>query len=96
MKKKVAIIGIVGLPAKYGGFETLVEYLTLYTNSFIDYSVFCSKKYYNIRLKEYNSSKLIYIPFNSNGLQSIFYDYFSILYSLFKTDILLILGFSMF
>lgn len=25
MNRKVAIIGIVGIPAKYGGFETLEE-----------------------------------------------------------------------
>lgn len=27
MKTKVAIIGTVGLPARYGGFETLTEHL---------------------------------------------------------------------
>ena len=27
-KKKLSIIGTVGIPAKYGGFETLTEYLT--------------------------------------------------------------------
>ena len=32
MTKKVAVIGTVGLPAKYGGFETLVEYITKYLN----------------------------------------------------------------
>ena len=28
MKKKLAIVGTVGIPAKYGGFETLTEYIT--------------------------------------------------------------------
>ena len=27
VKKKIAIIGTVGLPAKFGGFETLAEHL---------------------------------------------------------------------
>jgi FMN-dependent NADH-azoreductase len=31
--KKVAIIGSNGLPPKYGGFETLVHYLTLNLSS---------------------------------------------------------------
>ena len=26
-KKKISIIGTVGIPAKYGGFETLTEHL---------------------------------------------------------------------
>ncbi|EMK6856238.1 DUF1972 domain-containing protein, partial [Vibrio cholerae] len=31
--KKVAVIGTVGIPACYGGFETLVENLTKYSSS---------------------------------------------------------------
>ena len=31
--KKIAIVGTNGLPAKYGGFETLVEYLVKYLSS---------------------------------------------------------------
>ncbi len=27
-KDKIAIIGTAGIPSKYGGFETLAEYLT--------------------------------------------------------------------
>jgi hypothetical protein len=31
-ENNIAIIGTVGIPAKYGGFETLFEYLTLIGN----------------------------------------------------------------
>ena len=52
--KKVAVIGTVGVPAKYGGFETLVENLIgECCSEDVDYTVFCSGKAYPIRLKTY-------------------------------------------
>ena len=38
-KIKVSIIGTNGIPAKYGGFETLADYLSKYLNQ--DYDLFC-------------------------------------------------------
>ena len=44
---KVAIIGTVGVPAKYGGYETLVDNLIdKKINSEIQYIVYCSSKAY--------------------------------------------------
>ena len=45
--KQVAIVGIQGVPAKYGGFETLVENI-IGDNccSEVRYTVFCSGKDY--------------------------------------------------
>lgn len=44
---KVAIIGTVGVPANYGGFETLVEQLIEYNHSEdLQYAVYCSRKSY--------------------------------------------------
>lgn len=41
--KKVAVVGIQGLPASYGGFETFVENLIRYRiRQDIEYTVFCS------------------------------------------------------
>ena len=52
--KKVAIIGIQGVPAKYGGFETLVENMIgENTPSDIQYTVFCSSKDYEKQMKVY-------------------------------------------
>ena len=93
-KKKVAIIGTNGIPAKYGGFETLTEYLTKYLNEEYDLSVYCSKTSKNNRLKTYNNSRLIYLPFKANGWQSMIYDSISIIHAFFVSDILVILGFS--
>ena len=42
--QKLAIIGTVGLPAKYGGFETLAQQLVLQLNKQFDMTVYCSGK----------------------------------------------------
>ena len=94
MRKKIAIIGTVGLPAKYGGFETLAEYLTKYLTNSFDLTVYCSSKVYSKKLKSYNDAQLKYIPLNANGVQSILYDIISIFNALFYADVLLILGVS--
>ena len=92
MRKKVAIIGTNGLPPKYGGFETMTNYLTKFKNDEFHFFVFCGNTPKSQQLIEYNGAKLIYLPFNSNGFQSIIYDIVSIIISWFKYDALIILG----
>jgi glycosyltransferase involved in cell wall biosynthesis len=92
--KNVALIGTNGIPSKYGGFETLTEYLAKYLNEDFDLSVYCSKTPKNKRLKSYLNSRLIYLPFKANGWQSVVYDAVSIIHALFYADVLVILGFS--
>ncbi len=94
MKKKIAIIGTVGLPAKYGGFETLAEQLVKNLGDKYDFTVYCSGLRYKKkdREKHFMSAKLKYIPLNANGFQSIPYDIISIIHALFYADVLLVLG----
>ena len=94
MHKKIAIIGTVGLPSNYGGFETLTEYLTKDLGDRFDITVFCSSTSYKTKLKTHNNAKLKYLPLNANGIQSILYDIISIFYALLFADTLLILGVS--
>jgi glycosyltransferase involved in cell wall biosynthesis len=94
MLKEIAIIGTVGLPAKYGGFESLAEYLTQYLGGTFDITVYCSSAFYKKKLKNYNGAQLKYIPLNANGAQSILYDIISIFHALFYADVVLILGVS--
>ena len=94
MTKKVAIIGTVGLPANYGGFETLVENLTKKPYQDFDITVYCSAKSYSNKLKTYNTCRLHYINLSANGIQSIVYDIRAILHAIKYSDILLILGVS--
>ena len=92
---KIAIIGTVGVPAKYGGFETLVENLLTYkSNIDISYRIYCSKRSYDQKPKFYKNARLFYLPFRANGVQSPIYDIVSIFHALFTADKLLILGVS--
>lgn len=93
-KKRVALIGTNGIPARYGGFETLTEYLAIYLNEEFEITVYCSKTPKEKRIKKYLNSKLVYIPFKANGWQSMIYDAISIVHALFSSDVLVILGFS--
>jgi glycosyltransferase involved in cell wall biosynthesis len=92
--KKISIIGSVGIPAKYGGFETLAEYLIKNLYNDYDMTIYCSSKSYDKKLDTYNGAKLKYINLYANGMQSILYDIISIFKSLKGSDTLLILGVS--
>ena len=94
--KKVAVIGTVGVPAKYGGFETLVENLIgECCSEDVDYTVFCSGKAYPTRLKTYKNARLEYVPLHANGMQSIPYDIWSLIRTVGRGyDVVLILGVS--
>jgi len=94
MKKSIAIIGTVGLPATYGGFETLVEHITKYLSNDYNITVYCSKKNYKKQLPSYNGATLEYINLHANGIQSIPYDILSIIKAWKVSDTLLILGVS--
>lgn len=95
-KKQIAIIGTVGLPANYGGFETLTEHLVQNMSDRYAITVYCSGKRYpkETRQTHYLNARLKYLPLQANGIQSILYDSWSILNALFFADVLLILGVS--
>lgn len=93
--KKISVIGIVGVPACYGGFESLVENLISFQSNNIIYHVYCSSKSYNAKMKTYKKANLTYIPIKANGSSSVFYDIACMISSLFKQpDTVLILGVS--
>jgi glycosyltransferase involved in cell wall biosynthesis len=91
VKTKVAIVGTNGIPARYGGYETLAEYLTKHLSGEFDFTVYCSKAQPQLH-KNFNGSKLIYFPLGANGWQSIFYDFFTLFHAAFKSDVILYLG----
>lgn len=92
--KKVAIIGTQGVPARYGGFETLVENIIGENASQgIDYTVFCSSKDMPERLTTYKGANLRYVPLRANGVQSIPYDIWSMIKVIGKGyDAVVVLG----
>lgn len=95
---RLAIIGAVGLPASYGGFETLVENLAKYhqtSNSFLSMNVYCSSKSCKSGISNYLSAQLKYIPLKANGVQSIPYDIISLISAIWcRNNIILLLGVS--
>lgn len=95
-KNRIAIIGTAGIPAGYGGFETLTEHLVEELSAEADISVYCTTKQYSREQRQasYKGARLIYLPFNANGIQSILYDCISILHALLYADVLLVLGVS--
>lgn len=95
--KSVYVVGIVGIPASYGGFETLVENLVLSNSKSESYSynVFCSSRHYAEHNRFYLDTNLIYLPLNANGVSSIFYDGIALLISVFRgANVVLLLGVS--
>jgi glycosyltransferase involved in cell wall biosynthesis len=57
--KKIAFIGIRGIPVVYSGFESFVEDLTVNINGF-DFFVYCRSRY--VQKKRHNRVHLIYTP----------------------------------
>lgn len=93
--KKVAIVSIQGVPAQYGGFESLVENLIGENKSpDVEYTVYCSSKDMPQKLQTYKGAILKYIPLRANGFQSVFYDTIALWRSIRKYDVILILGIS--
>ncbi len=91
----ISIIGTVGVPACYGGFETLVENLLDEKEQGKNITVYCSSKSYSNQPKKYKNANLVYIPLNANGAQSIPYDIWSLCHSVYKgADNILLLGVS--
>lgn len=88
-------MGIQGVPATYGGFESLVDNL-LGDNcpEDVKYTVFCSGKDMPERLPEYKGATLKYIPLKANGIQSVPYDVVSMCRCLKGYDVILVLGVS--
>lgn len=93
MSSEVSIIGIVGVPAKYGGFETLAE--NLVANKDQKFLVYCESRSYKKRFAMHQNARLVYVPIKANGVQSVFYDMASIFHSLVtNNNNLLVLGVS--
>lgn len=92
--RRITIIGIVGLPAKYGGFETLANFLTKELARKFQITVYCSQKAYPKKLEAFNGANLKYTNLSANGAQSVIYDILSMLKAYRQTDIFLILGVS--
>lgn len=98
---KVGVIGSVGVPARYGGFETMAEQLVKHVSpNTCFFVVYCQKSAYSEveRLDDESVAghKRVFVPLKANGGQSLFYDAWAILHSIVieRVDVVLILGYS--
>lgn len=96
--KKIAIIGTVGVPGGYGGFETLADNLVKshYEKGLgSQVTVYCSSKDSQRNDSHYLDAQLRYIPLSANGIQSVLYDICSVVKAIKNGDnVLLLLGVS--
>lgn len=91
--KEVAIIGIQGLPAQYGGYETQIENMIGKNQSKdVHYTIFNSAKDQKGRMTEYKGATMKYIKIQSHGPWSIPYYTLSYIKSFRKFDTILQLG----
>lgn len=96
---RLAILGTVGVPGRYGGFETLAENLVQYCEAHAEpgdaVTVYCSARAYPDKPAGFHGARLRYSRFDANGAQSIVYDALTALDAALRGhDRLLILGVS--
>lgn len=91
-KKKIHIVGTHGVPAKYGGFETLADFLCQNLKEDFEFTVYCNAYKYPAKEKEYHGAKLKYISLEANGFKGIFYDLITYVQALASADVILYLS----
>lgn len=92
----IGIIGSVGIPNRYGGFESFVEQIAPeLVSQGESVLVTCDKDVYSDDLSQiYNSVERIFIPISANGAASPFHDLLAFLTIAWKVDRILVLGVS--
>ena len=68
--KKVAIVGAHGLPAKYGGYCTLAQYLAEYKPDDFDVTVYCVASEYEDHPKYYKDVHLEWVNYSARGIMA--------------------------
>lgn len=97
-KPRIAVVGTVGLPAAYSGFETLAEHLVRYNEREglpLKVTVYCSARHFTDRPASYHGATLRYLNLDANNASSLIYDALSMALSIRQgVDTILLLGVS--
>ncbi|OAN71176.1 hypothetical protein A8B78_20290 [Jannaschia sp. EhC01] len=97
-RHRIAILGCVGVPARYGGFETLADNLARFhadANRPEALSIYCSRPAYPDQPEVFGKAKLRYSRFRANGASSVVYDAATLRDAIrCGTDVALMLGVS--
>lgn len=93
----IGVVGTVGVPARYGGFETLAEQLA--RNIDADQArllIYCQKSAYarEERSAVFANHTRCFVPLSANGVQSMAHDALAMLHAalIARVDVLLVLG----
>jgi len=84
-KMKVAILGARGIPARYGGYDTLIEELVrgFEASDNIQVLVYCRSNYYKNKPASLHGARLVYIPApRLKSLESLLHTFLSSLHVL--------------
>lgn len=96
--KRLFIVGCAGIPAAYGGFETLAENLAAYREQQglpVELTVVCSGQAGGVKPLALRGAKLAYVPLPANGMSSVAYDAWSLALAVYRrADVVLLLGVS--
>lgn len=82
--RPVAIVGTVGVPARYGGFETLAEQLCAHVPpEDVTFIIYCERRSYAVgeRTSEFLRHRRVFLPLRANGVMSLFYDALALLHA---------------
>jgi glycosyltransferase involved in cell wall biosynthesis len=84
-RRRIAVIGIRGLPANYGGLETCArEVCTRWARAGNDVLVYCRSNRYPVRAPTYDGVKLRYLPsIPSKSLDTISHTFLCVLHLMF-------------
>lgn len=94
-RKTIYIVGTNGLPVRYGGWDMLLHHFTLALSEDYDIYVYTSSFEALKGVKKYNGAFVRLVSLKANGLQSIIYDFVSMLdASIRGADHILVLGVS--
>lgn len=96
---KIGVVGTVGAPARYGGFETLVEQLARnLTPDQARLILYCQRSAYpeDVEATPFAGHRRVFVPLKANGPQSMLHDPLAMLHAALaaRVDTLLVLGYS--
>lgn len=94
-----AVVGTVGVPARYGGFETLAEQLARHVSpGSVRFVIYCQRSAYpgESGSEGFAGHERVFLPLRANGIQSMVHDAIAMCHALFvrRVEVLLVLGYS--
>lgn len=96
---RIAVVGTMGVPARYGGFETLAEQLAVgISPQRAALTVYCQRSAYpeEAHASAFAGHRRVFVPLRANGPGSMVHDVLAMLHAalVVRADVTLVLGYS--